>query len=111
MDIMHACNITPFQCQEKKKKEKKAIKRLVYPNTLSHTSPQNLHHTFISNAYLSYAKKRKEREKKQSKDLYILPLAGHTFHEDLEHGVHFALVFKSTKAFTHNFSSIFMHFS
>jgi hypothetical protein len=32
--------------QEKKRKEK-ASKRLVYPNTLSHTSPQNLHHTYL----------------------------------------------------------------
>jgi hypothetical protein len=32
--------------QEKKIKEK-ASKRLVYPNTLSHTSPQNFHHTYL----------------------------------------------------------------
>jgi hypothetical protein len=32
--------------QEKKRKEKEG-KRLVYLNTLSHTSPQNLHHTYL----------------------------------------------------------------
>jgi hypothetical protein len=33
--------------KRKEKKKKKASKRLVYPNTLSHTSPQNLHHTYL----------------------------------------------------------------
>jgi hypothetical protein len=42
---MHACNIIPFQWPRKEKKEKEASKKLVYLNTLSHTSPENLHHT------------------------------------------------------------------
>jgi hypothetical protein len=29
-----------------KKRKEKASKRLVYPNTLTHTSPQNIHHTY-----------------------------------------------------------------
>jgi hypothetical protein len=48
MDIMHACDFISFQWPRKEKKRKeKASKRLVYPNTLSHTSPQNLHHTYL----------------------------------------------------------------
>jgi hypothetical protein len=42
MDIMPDCDFIPFQCPRKK-----ASKRLVYPNTLSHTSSQNLHHTYL----------------------------------------------------------------
>jgi hypothetical protein len=42
--------------QEKKRKEKKrkekASRRLVYPNTLSHTSPQNTHHTYLHSKIL-----------------------------------------------------------
>jgi hypothetical protein len=37
--------------QEKKGKEK-ASERLVYPNTLSHTSPQNPHHTYLHSKML-----------------------------------------------------------
>jgi hypothetical protein len=44
MYIMHACDIIPSQ--EKKKKENTS-KNLLYPNTLSHTSPQNLHYTYL----------------------------------------------------------------
>jgi hypothetical protein len=47
MYIMHACNIIPFQWPRKDKKEKEASKRLVYLNTLSHTSPENLHHSYL----------------------------------------------------------------
>jgi hypothetical protein len=34
----------PFQWPRKKRKSKQ---RVVYPKTLSHTSPQNLHHTYL----------------------------------------------------------------
>jgi hypothetical protein len=45
MNIMHAwCHLYLFNGQEKKRKSKQ---RLAYPNTLSHTSPQNLHHTYL----------------------------------------------------------------
>jgi hypothetical protein len=47
MDTMHACDIIPFQWLRKRKERKKTSKDLLYPNTLSHTSPQNLHHTYI----------------------------------------------------------------
>jgi hypothetical protein len=45
MDNMHACHFYTFPMAKKRKE--KASKRLVYPNTLSHTSPQNIHHTYI----------------------------------------------------------------
>jgi hypothetical protein len=45
---MHACDFIPFQWPRKEKKRKeKASKRLVKPNTLSHTYLQNLHHTYL----------------------------------------------------------------
>jgi hypothetical protein len=48
MDIMHACDFYNYPMAKKRKeKEKQASKRLVYPNILSHTSPQNLHHTYL----------------------------------------------------------------
>jgi hypothetical protein len=43
MDIMHACDFIPFQWPRKEK----SSKRLIYPNTLSHISPQNIHHTYL----------------------------------------------------------------
>jgi hypothetical protein len=52
MDITHACDIIAFQWprnekKEKERKRKKASKGLVYPNTLSRTYPQIIHHTYL----------------------------------------------------------------
>jgi hypothetical protein len=46
MDIMHACDFYTFPMAKKRKERENASKRLVYPNTLSHTS-QNPHHTYL----------------------------------------------------------------
>jgi hypothetical protein len=40
MDIIHAYDIIHFQCPKKRKRKKNISKDLLYPNTLSHTSPQ-----------------------------------------------------------------------
>jgi hypothetical protein len=37
---------------KKKKRKKNTSKDLLYPNTLSHTSPKNLHHTYLAQAGL-----------------------------------------------------------
>jgi hypothetical protein len=46
MDIMHACDIIPSQWPKNKGK-KSTSKDLLYPNTFSKTSPQNLYRTYL----------------------------------------------------------------
>jgi hypothetical protein len=47
MDIMNSCDIIPFQWPRKEKERKNTSKDLLYPNTLSHTSPQNVYYAYL----------------------------------------------------------------
>jgi HKD family nuclease len=52
---MYACDIIPFHWPRKENKENTS-KNLLYPKTLSHTSPQNLHHTYLyKKCYCKYS--------------------------------------------------------
>jgi hypothetical protein len=50
---MHACDFYTFPMAKKRKeKEKKKQAKIVSLKTLSHTSPQNLHHTYLHSKML-----------------------------------------------------------